>query len=236
MPAGLSKKDSTVFVKQFLENRIKEMLVYEKAEKNISQSQELKDLVENYRRSLIIYEYQQQALNEKMQTEISDADLMNFYKSNSGRFLTERNLVKGIYLKVPGNAPKIEELKKWYKSSSPEAFEKVEKYCIQNGGYFEYFYDKWVSFDDILDNIPKTVSNQIDFLKNRSTLEVKGKDYYYYLLYIKDYVLSGDIAPFEYVKSDVKNLMMNSKKTEFLNQIEQDLLKEAQKKREITYY
>lgn len=235
MPAGLSRKDSTAFVKQFLQNHIKEMLVYEKAEKNISQSQELKYLVENYRRSLIINEYQQKALNEKLQTDISETDMMDFYKSNSSRFFAEKNLVKGMYLKVPGNVPEIENLKKWYKSSSPEALEKIEKFCIQNGGYFEYFYDKWVSFDDVLNNIPKAVSNQTDFLKNRSTLEVKGKDYYY-LLYIKDYVLSGDIAPFEYVKSDVKNLMLNSKKAEFLNQIEQDLLKEAQKKREITYY
>jgi len=235
MPVGLSKKDSAVYVKQFLENRIKDILVYEKAEKNIPQNQELNDLVENYRRSLIIYEYQQQALNEKMQTEISEADLMDFYKSNSSCFLAERNLVKGIFLKIPKNAPKIEDLKKWYKNSSPEAFEKVEKYCVQNGGFFEYFYDRWASFDDILDNIPTKVSNQADFLKTRSTLEVRGKDFYY-LLYIKDFTLSGDTAPFEYAKPDVRNLMMNLRKTEFLKQIEQDLLKEAQKKRKIAYY
>ncbi|MCE7699675.1 MAG: peptidyl-prolyl cis-trans isomerase, partial [Methanobacterium paludis] len=224
-----------VYVKQFLENRIKDILIYEKAEKNIPQSQELNDLVENYRRSLIIDEYQQQALNEKMRTDVSEADLMDFYKSNSSRFLAERNLVKGIFLKVPKNAPKIENLKKWYKSSSPEEFEKIEKYCVQNGGFFEYFYDRWANFDDILDNIPTKVSNQTDFLKNRSTLEVVGKDFYY-LLYINDYILSGNIAPFEYAKPDVKSLMMNTRKTEFLNQIEQDLLYEAKKKRKITYY
>ena len=235
IPAGLSKKDSTIYVKQFIDNRIKQLLVYDKAKKNISQNQELESMVENYRRSLIIYEYQQQTLNEKMQTEISEADLMKFYKSNSNRFLAGQNLVKGLFLKVPKNAPNIENLKKWYKSSSPEAFEKVEKYCVQNGGYFECFYDRWVSFDDILDKIPTTVSNQMNFLKTRSTLEVSEKDYYY-MLYIKEHVLTGSTAPFEYVKSDVKNIMMNSKKSEFLSQIEQDLFNEAKKKGRITYY
>ena len=235
IPAGLSKKDSTIYVKQFIDNRIKQLLVYDKAKKNISQNQELESMVEIYRRSLIIYEYQQQTLNEKMQTEISEADLMKFYKSNSNRFLAGQNLVKGLFLKVPKNAPNIENLKKWYKSSSPEAFEKVEKYCVQNGGYFECFYDRWVSFDDILDKIPTTVSNQMNFLKTRSTLEVSEKDYYY-MLYIKEHVLTGSTAPFEYVKSDVKNIMMNSKKSEFLSQIEQDLFNEAKKKGRITYY
>ena len=233
LPAGVSEKDSAVYVQQFLRNRIKDLLVYEKAVKNIPQNKELEDLVENYRRSLIIYEYQQQVLNEKMQTEISDTDMMDFYQANSRRFISERNLVKGILLKVPGVAPNIENLKKWYKDSSPEAFEKIEKYCVQNAGFFEYFYDKWISFDDILDNIPYTVSSQTDFLKTRSTLEVVENDFCY-LLYIDEYVLSGSIAPYDYVKADVKNIMMNSRKTAFLHQFEQGLLDEAKGK--ITYY
>lgn len=102
------------------------MLVYEKAEKNIPQNQELKDLVENYRSSLIIYEYQQQVLSEKMQTEIFEADLMDFYKSNSNRFPAERNLVKGIFLKVPRNARKTEFLNKIEKDLKKEAEKKRE--------------------------------------------------------------------------------------------------------------
>ena len=235
MPAGLSAKDSTAYIKQFLKNRIKELLVYEKAVDNIPQNQEMKDLVENYRRSLIIYEYQQQVLNEKMQTEISESEMVDFYKSHAGRFVTEHNLVKGIFVKVPKNAPDLEKLKKLYKSSSSESFEKIEKYCVQNAGQFEYFYDKWVSLDDIMDNIPYTLSSQSDFLRTRSTLEVVEKDFCY-LLYIDDYVLSGNTAPFEYVCDDVKNIMINTRKTDFIHQFEQQLLNEAEKKRKIKYY
>jgi hypothetical protein len=235
MPAGLSKKDSTVYVKQFLKSRVKELLVYEKAVSNIPENKELEELVENYRRSLIIYEYQQQTLNEKMQTEITETDLLEYYKLNKGRFISERNLVKGILVKVPVSAPNIANVKKWYKDSSPKTFEKIEKYCVQNAGFFEYFYDKWVSFDDILDNIPYAVTRQSEFLKGRSSLEVVENDFCY-LLYIDEYVLSGTTAPFEYVRNDVKNIVMNSRKTTFLRGFEQDLLKEAQDKGKITYY
>ena len=235
MPEGLSGKDSSVYVKQFLRNHVRDLLVYEKAVKNIPQNQELEDLVENYRRSLVIYEYQQQVLNEKMQTEISESEMLDFYKSNSRRFAAERNLVKGIFIKMPKNAPDLEKVKRLYKSSSTESLEKIEKYCVQNAGQFEYFYDKWISFDDIMDNIPYTISNQSDFLKNRSTLEVVEHDFCY-LLYIDEYVLSGNTAPFEYVRTNVKNVMMNSRKTEFMHQFEQNLLSEAEKKGKIKYY
>jgi len=235
MPQGLSGKDSTLFVRQFLKSRVKDLLLYEKAVKNIPQSQEMEDLVENYRRSLIIYEYQQQVLNEKMQTEISESEMLDFYKTNSRRFVTEHNLVKGIFIKISKNAPDLEKLKQVYKNSSTESIEKVEKYCVQNAGQVEFFYDKWISFDDIMDNIPYSISNRSDFLKNRSTLDVVEKDYCY-LLYIDEYVLSGNTAPFEYVRDNVRNVMINSKKSEFLNQFEQNLFKEAESKKKIKYY
>ena len=235
MPQGLSGKDSTLFVQQFLKSRVKDLLLYEKAVKNIPQSQEMEDLVENYRRSLIIYEYQQQVLNEKMQTEISESEMLDFYKSNSRRFVTEHNLVKGIFIKISKNALDLEKLKQVYKNSSTESIEKVEKYCVQNAGQVEFFYDKWISFDDIMDKIPYSISNRSDFLKIRSTLDVVEKDYCY-LLYIDEYVLSGNTAPFEYVRDNVRNVMINSKKSAFLNQFEQNLFKEAESKKKIKYY
>ena len=235
MPEGLSTKDSSVYVKQFVKNRVKDLLIYEKAVKNIPQSQELEDLVEDYRRSLIIYEYQQQVLNEKMQTELTETEMMDFYKSNSIRFAAERNLVKGVFVKVPKNAADLDKLKRIYKSSSSDAFEKMEKYCVQNAGQVEYFYDKWISFDDIMDNIPYEISNPSEFLRTHSTLEVVENDFCY-LLYIDDYVLSGSTAPFEYVRENVKNVMMNSRKTAFMHQLEQNLLNEAEHKNKIKYY
>jgi hypothetical protein len=235
MPEGLSGKDSTTYVRQFLKNRVKDLLLYEKAVKNIPQNQEMDDLVENYRRSLIIYKYQQQVMNEKMQTEMTDSEMLDFYKLNSRRFTSEHNLVKGIFIKIPKNAPGLDNLKKLYKSSSADSFEKIEKYCVQNAGQVDNFYDKWISFDDIMDNIPYTISNRSEFLRTHSTLDVVENGFCY-LLYIDEYVLSGNTAPFEYVRDEVKNVMMNSRKTEFIHQFEQNLLKEAEQKKKIKYY
>jgi len=235
MPQGLSAKDSATYVKQFVRGRVKEMLIYEKALKNIPQNQELEDLVENYRRSLIIYEYQQQVMNEKMQTEISESELLDFYKSNSRRFAAEHNLVKGIFIKISKNAPDLEKLKKLYKSTSSESFEKIEKICVQNAGQVSFFYDRWVSFEDIMDNIPYAVSNKSEFLRTRSTLDMVENDFCY-LLYIHEYVLSGNTAPYDYVRDNVNTVMMNSRKTQFIHQFEQDLMKEAEQKNKIKYY
>lgn len=235
MPQGLSAKDSTAYVQQFLKSRVKELLLYDKALKNIPQGQDIDELVENYRRSLVIYAYQQQVLNEKMQNDITDTEVQVFYENNRDRFNTGHDLIKGIFIKIPKSTPDMAKLKKLYKNSSNEAFSQIEKICVQNGGQFEYFYDRWVILDDILDKISYDTGKNADFLRTRSTLDVVVGEFEY-LLYVDDYVLAGSTAPLEYVKDEVRNIVVNTRKTEFIHRFEQDLLREAEKKGRITYF
>jgi len=144
-------------------------------------------------------------------------------------------LIKGIFIKIPKAAPDLAKLKKLYKNSSNEAFSQIEKYCVQNGGQFEYFYDRWVILDDILDKISYDTGKNADFLRTRSTLDVVVGEFEY-LLYVDDYVLAGSTAPLEYVKDEVRNIVANTRKTEFIHRFEQDLLREAEKKGRITYF
>jgi len=235
MPQGLSVKDSSAYVQQFLKNRVKELLMYDVAVKNIPQGQDIDELVENYRRSLVTYAYQQQVLNEKMQNDITDTEIQVFYENNRDRFSAGHDLVKGVFVKIPKSAPDLAKLKKLYKNTSNEAFTQIESYCVQNGGQFEYFLDRWVVLDDILDQISYDTGKNADFLRTRSTLDVVVGEFEY-LLYVDDYVLAGSTAPLEYVKDEVRNIVVNTRKTEFIHRFEQDLLREAEKKGRITYF
>lgn len=235
MPQGLSAKDSTSYIQQYVKNRIQDLLLYDQAVKNIPQGQDIDELVENYRRSLIIYAYQQQVLNEKMQNTITETDIQVFYENNRDRFSAGHDLIKGIFVKIPKSAPDVGKLKKLYKNSDNETFSKIEKICVQNGGQFEYFYDHWVILDDILDQISFDIGKNSDFLKSRSSLDVVVGEFEY-LLYVDDFVLVGSAAPLEYVKDKVRTIVANTRKTEFIHRFEKDLLMEAEKKGRITYY
>ena len=36
---------------------------------------------------------------------------------------------------------------------SEASLEKIEKYSVQNATIYDYFYDKWVDFDEVMDEI-----------------------------------------------------------------------------------
>jgi hypothetical protein len=52
-----------------------------------------------------------------------------------------KTLYKGLFLKVPADAPNLSEVKTWYKSGNVASLEKIEKYSIQNAAIYEYFFD-----------------------------------------------------------------------------------------------
>jgi hypothetical protein len=235
MPIGLSSKDSIAYVKQFVQNRIKEILLYEQASKNIPEGNNIDDLVEDYRRSLVIHAYQQEMMNEKMQSEINDTVLQVFYENNRDRFLAGHDLVKGVFIKIPKTAPGLDKLRKMYKKSDYKSFQSIETFCVQNGGKVEFFFDHWVLFIDLLANASYDMSNPGAFLSQHTSLDVVVGDYEY-LVYITDHIPAGSAAPYDYVKDEVRSVVANMKKTEFIHKFEDDLFRKAEKKGRITFY
>lgn len=235
LPAGLSSVDSIRLSNAYIESWVKEAILYRAASKNLGLSPEINRMVEDYRRSLIIYQYQQQALIEKMETEVTEADMVDYYEKNLNRFLSNKNLIKGLFIKVPLSAPGIDKLKTWYKKSDTESLDKIEKYSYLNASIYEYFYETWMSLDDVMDQIPTNIADQEKFLRSQKSLEVED-DKYCYLLYISDYITTNSPQPLDYVSAQIKNILINSRKTEFIHQFENDMFEQAKRKGEIKYF
>ena len=156
IPKGSSSSDSLLLAESYIKKWIKDELIQEVALRNLGEDKELIDkLVDNYRRSLIRYRYQEKLINEKLSDEIQESDELTYYDANKDKFILNKNLVKGLFLKIPADAPNMSDVKGWYKSGSVSALEKIEKYSVQNAVIYEYFYDKWVDFDEIMDNVPQ---------------------------------------------------------------------------------
>ena len=234
LPSFASPEDSILAAEHYIRSWVSDNLLYEVAKKNISDKENINQLVENYRKSLIIYQYQEQLVNEKLTKEIDEQSLENYYKSNKDRFRLDRPLIKGLFLKVPEGAPQLDKVRKWYKTITPESVENMEKYCVKNAASFDYFVDKWVDLNELMVNWPVDYSNEAEIMGTNKFIEQKD-DKYYYFLNISGYLHAGDIAPFEYVKLNVKEILVNQKKIDFLRKTEDELYNKALKNGQINY-
>lgn len=235
VPKGLNQTDSTLAAEAYIKMWIKNELIYEKALENLNDKEKIEALVNNYRQSLTIFTYQEQLLQERLSKNISDSELQTFYNENPDQFKLDNSIIKGFFLKVPLNAPQIDEMKKWYKQGDLKAIEQIEKLSLQNAVIFDYFNSQWVDFDDIMTNIPYQVTNQKQFLSSNKTFEVQDSSYIY-LLNIKEYLLEGNQTPFDYSKGKIMDIIINRKREKFIKEFEENLYKAAIDNKQIKYY
>jgi len=236
IPKGIEPSDSLLIAENYVEKWIKDILTSEVAQRNIGKEEaEINRLVEDYRRSLLKHRYEEYMVKSRLSAEIREDEKRAYYEANSEKFILEKNLIKGLFLKIPAEAPKISDVQKWYKSQDPAELEKIEKYSIQNASVYDYFYDRWVDFDGILDKMPLQLSNKAHFLSTNHNVEVRDSTFYYFLN-ISEYLLSGNIAPYEYVNAQIQEMMINQRKIDFLNNFEEELYREAVRKGEVILF
>ena len=106
---------------------------------------------------------------------------------------------------------------------------------VQNASIYDYFYDKWVDFDQVMDNIPVHVSNANDFLRANKFVEVSDSTYCY-LLNIKEYLPAGSVAPYDYASAQIVEMLTNRRKVEFLKKFEEELYNDAVRSGDVKFY
>ncbi len=235
LPEGLSTADSTTAADGYIKRWISEVLIYEKAKSNISNTDEINKLVENYRQSLTVYSYQEKLLNEVLAEHNKDADLKKYYDKNIDKFKLDTHIIKGLFLKIPINSSELNNMRKWAQSNTPSAKESIEKASIQNAVIYNYFYDKWTDFDEITGSMPSTISSPEQFLRTNKNYEVSDSTFVY-LLHVEEYALRGSTAPFDYAKTQLKDFLINQERNKFITQLETDLYNKALDNNDIKFY
>jgi hypothetical protein len=235
-PEGVSPEDSQQIAKNFIEKWIRNQLLLNKAELNLTETEkDVKEQIENYRSSLLIYKYEQSLLKQKLDTNISHKEVEEYFNQNPSNFLLTRNIVKSLYIKVPRSAPDLYKLRQWYRSDDPENIKNLEAYCFQNAEAYDYFGENWIDFNSLLDRIPLQIGNPGNYLRYRPYIEASDSSYHYFVR-IYSYALNGDPSPIELVHEDIEKIILNKRKIKLLNELENNIYFDSQNRGQFTIY
>lgn len=235
IPFGMAKPDSVEFVRTFVRKWVEEQVLYEKAEHNVRGDDRIDRMVADYRRTLVMNNYERVLLQQKMPGELTEEELKEYYDGNKQLFVLEEPVVKGVFIKAPLKSPGLKELKQWYKDNSDEALEKLEAYAFRNAVIYEYFYDHWVPLSELEGKVVVNLAElSSDFDKNPD-IEAKD-DEYCYLVHIEEYVKEGETKPYDLARQDIINLLANNRKVEFMDRVKRDLYNESVEAGRIKYY
>lgn len=236
---GTTKNDSLDITRQFIENWIKQQVMLKQAESNLSDDQKnFKSLLDSYRNSLIIYEYESELIKQKLDTLVTEKQIEDFYNQNKGNFLLSDNIVKINYLKIPVDAVElsfIKKVKSLLQSQSEKDNDELMEICQSSPVVCNLDGENWVRFNDLAMEIPFGETNQDNFLSPRKFYETSDS-LFTYLVFFKEVKTKGSTSPLSYEFDNIRNLILNRRKVELVDRMQQEVFQEALKNKEFTIY
>ena len=221
--AGLSGEDSARVANQYIRQWAIDIIEYEVAKDQANK--ELEQLVEDYRRSLYIHEYEEKLIAQRMSRIVEDTLIQSFYEMHKSQLILPETIIRGLLLVVPNQAPNMNELRK--KIQHPEVEENIEwleKYAYQYAVGYELFVEDWKTMSEIIVLMPFEQDNLNKQLKTQRQIEVQDT-VNTYVLQVTDMHLQGELKPLTYARREIENILLRQRQVEFL-QKERDWLYE----------
>lgn len=233
LPKNISKEDSIVLVKGFINDWAIKQLLLKKAETNSSQEDvnEINTLVKDYRESLLINSYKERLIKQQLDTIIDEEEIEVFYSKNKENFKLNEELVKIKYLHFDNNIINKEEFINLFKSEKIEDLEALEKQQL-SFKFYQFNDSIWTQLDKVLLKLPfskEILLKKSKFLQKQDSLGL-------YLVAIKDVLVRNDTAPLNYIKSNIKQMILHRRKIELIRDIEKILVKDATKNNNFKIY
>lgn len=228
IPENSSKEDSIEIARTLINNWIQQNIVLHKAEQNIQEENiDFAKQLEDYRNSLVIFHYEQELIRQKLDTIVTENEIEEYYENNKSNFELKDNIIKVVYVKLSLDAPSIKQVKAFIKSNEETDLEKLEDYCQRYA--VNYFLDSesWLLFADLLKEIPIKTYNEEAYLKNNTFIELKDSLHYYFVD-IKGFRIKESISPLSFERGRIRNILINKRKLELIDQMKKDVFIEAQ--------
>ena len=169
-----------MIVRAYVDNWVRQRLNASSGEKNLENNDiDFTKQLENYRNSLIIFEYENALIRQKLDTIVTDEEISNYYNTNQNTFLVRDNIIRIQYVKLPLKSRFTAQARNLLLSDKPNDKNRLADLCEQQS--FGYFIDdeKWLYFSDFMNEIPLRTSDPEDFLKKNRQVEVSDQNFTY---------------------------------------------------------
>ena len=234
---GMSREDSTSAVQSYIRQWARKELMALRAEESLTPEYkaEVNRQLNEMRNNLLIYQYQHQMIIQKMDTTVTDNEVQDYYVSNLSTFTLTSNLVRALYIKVPEEMSELDRIRKLYRSQESDDIQELEDICTRFGLRFEDYNDEWIPFTQLLMEVPFESVDQEQWLARNSAVELKD-DRFSYFMAIREYRLRNSVAPFEYIRGQIRTIILNNRRNDFLQKLEDGIYNEAMSNNTLKLY
>jgi len=237
VPAGTSKEDSVVIIRNFIDRWASQKLLIKKAEVNLSDEKknEFNALIKQYKIDLYTKAYIEELVQRSVDTVVSEQELKDYYKQNKENFRTNGTLVRLRYINLPKDHPKFATIRgKFldYRKSDKKFWDTYQlqfKTSALNDSV-------WVELNEIYRRLPFVNPDNRDTFISQGTSFQRPDGDNVYLVKIAAVIDKNEISPFEYLRPTLQQVILNRRKLELIKKFEKEITDDAIKNNKYEVY
>lgn len=236
IPAGVSAQDSAALAQRFILSWAEDLLMLDMAEEQLSKEEkDVQQELEEYRRTLLKYRYQELYINQRLDTLVTDEEMTRFYQENPAKFRLERPLVKARYMIIPADSRSLKSLRKKMSSEDDAEVLEADELAAKVAIKYADAADTWMDVIVLAQELGTDYVSLLSSVRNHFA-EWKDDAGNVHLAYIVDMVQAGRTAPQEYCTDRIRDLILSARKHQMQKGLEQDLLEDARKNNKFVIY
>ena len=227
IPRGTSPEDSTRLAVQYINTWASDLIYVSIAEQQLSKAdRDVSAELEDYRKSLLKYRYEQLYVNERLDTAVSDENIQAYYEKHQDKFVLGRPLVKARYLRIHTDSPGLEPIRKKMGSSEVDDLVEADSLAFSAAMRFAAWNNEWIDVAVLAREFGMSYESMLGLMKDGwirqdDTLGVTS------LAYVSEMMKKGELAPIEYSAPQIRDMILSARKQNLITVLEQDLLDEA---------
>ena len=237
VPAGTSKEDSLLLVRDFIDRWASQKLLIEAAEINLSDAKkrEYNALIKQYKIDLYTRAYIEEVVKRTVDTVVSQEELKKYYQENKENFKTNGTLVRLRYINLSKDNPRFGTIKNKFFDYSKKDKIFWDTYALQCKS-LALNDSIWVDMSQVYEKLPFiTPDNRDEFVIAGKRIERTTKNDVF-LVKITNVIDKNQISPFEYSKPTLKEVLLNKRKLELIKKFEKDITNDAIKNNDYEIY
>lgn len=237
VPSGISKEDSINMIDRHVKSWVKKQLLISEAQKQLTFDEvELERRVLDYRYALMMHEFEKLNIARNIDTFISEEETEAYYQANIENFELKQNIIRGYFIQLSKDAPKLGRFRYLLKSNSEQDIEELKSYAFSYGTKVHLDDSIWVNFEDVINSTPLIdIPNKTDFLRRNTYHEIPDDNYIYFLK-ISQFKIQNDTSPLEFVRDDIQKIILNKRKVKLSKELEEDIYKNALENEDFKIY
>lgn len=236
IPKGTSPEDSVNLAGLYINSWVRDKAFLDIAQQRLSKEEkDVSKELEAYRQSLLRYRYEQRYVNERLDTTVSERQIDEYYDSHRESFKLERPILKSRFLNIPADSPNLQKLKKLMSSDKVEEVIAADSVAFNSARRYHDYSDEWI------DAVKLAAEFGVDYVqmlsqRNGQFIEVPDGEGNVSVAYIVDYRKAGELAPVDYCREHIRDIIISGRKHELLVGLERDLIEDAKVKENFEIY